>query len=91
MRDEVLLALQTPILFLQGTRDPLCPRGDLEAVCARMTAPHELYVVVAGGDHSLQVTAKERKARGETPADVDARILARVGEFLGRRRAPGLP
>jgi uncharacterized protein len=26
LRDAVLRALNTPILFVQGTRDPLCPR-----------------------------------------------------------------
>src|SRR5947207_705663 len=39
MRDEVLLALRTPILFVQGSRDVLCPLDKLAAVRARMTAP----------------------------------------------------
>ena len=32
LRDEVLRALTTPILFVQGTRDPLCPLDLLERV-----------------------------------------------------------
>src|SRR3954469_6364414 len=54
VRDEVLLALRTPILFVQGTRDPLCPLDRLEGVRARMAAPHQL-LVVNGGNHSLEV------------------------------------
>ena len=56
MRDEVLVALRTPILFVQGSRDALCPLPRLEAVRARMTAPSTL-LVVDGGNHSLEVSA----------------------------------
>jgi len=82
LRDQVLLALRTPILFVQGTRDPLCPLDDLAAVRARMTAPHRLHVV-EGGDHSLEVSAAQRKASGETQADSDARVLAEIQGFVG--------
>jgi len=85
LRDQVLLSLRTPILFVQGTRDPLCALDELAEVRARMTAPNQLYVV-EGGDHSLEVTAAQRKAAGETQADVDARILDEIGRFVG---APG--
>jgi predicted alpha/beta-hydrolase family hydrolase len=81
LRDEVLLALDTPILFIQGTRDKLCPLELLEGVRTRMTAPSELFVVEAG-DHSLQVTKRQLKADGETQDDVDARICAAVREFV---------
>jgi predicted alpha/beta-hydrolase family hydrolase len=54
LRDQILLALEAPILFVQGTRDPLCPLDLLAAVRAKMNAPNELYVV-EGGDHSLEV------------------------------------
>ena len=52
LRDEVLRALTTPILFVQGTRDALCPLDLLERVRADMKAPNFLHVV-EGGDHSL--------------------------------------
>src|SRR6266478_6177960 len=38
LRDQVLLGLNVPILFVQGTRDPLCPLPLLEEVRARMSA-----------------------------------------------------
>src|ERR1700684_1423969 len=36
LRDQVLLDLRTPILFVQGTRDPLCPLDLLEDVRKKM-------------------------------------------------------
>src|SRR3954468_7669321 len=54
LRDEVLRSLNTPILFVQGTRDSLCPLDLLEGVRSRMTAPNELHIV-QDGDHSLNV------------------------------------
>ena len=81
MRDEVLVALRTPILFVQGTRDPLCPLDKLAAVRARMTAPSTL-LVVEGGDHSLAVSAAQRKASGTTQADADARVLEAIKAFV---------
>ncbi|HTN50950.1 MAG TPA: alpha/beta fold hydrolase, partial [Anaeromyxobacter sp.] len=57
LRDQVLRALRIPILFIQGTRDPLCPLEALEAVRARMRAPSALHVV-EGGNHSLEVGAR---------------------------------
>ena len=84
MRDEVLLALRTPILFVQGTRDALCPLDKLAAVRARMTAPSTL-LTVEGGDHSLAVSAAQRKASGGTQADSDARVLDAIKAFVSIR------
>jgi predicted alpha/beta-hydrolase family hydrolase len=82
LRDEVLVALRTPILFVQGTRDPLCPLETLAEVRARMTTPSTLEVI-EGGDHSLAVSAAVRKATGTTQADADARILRAIARFVG--------
>ncbi|MFW5875564.1 MAG: alpha/beta fold hydrolase [Myxococcota bacterium] len=81
-RDQVLLDLETPILFIQGTRDRLCPLDELAAVRARMKAPSSL-VVVEDGDHSLQITKRRTKAEGITQEDEDARVLAEIRSFLG--------
>jgi predicted alpha/beta-hydrolase family hydrolase len=83
LRDEVLLALRTPILFVQGARDPLCPLDALEEVRRRMKAPSELYVV-DGGNHSLLVGVRALKAAGEAQEDVDARTLAAIAGFVRR-------
>jgi predicted alpha/beta-hydrolase family hydrolase len=81
LRDEVLRSLGTPILFVQGTRDPLCPLDLLAEARAKMTALNEL-LVVEGGDHSLGVKKGELQARGETQEVVDQRILETIGRFV---------
>src|ERR1700720_1710493 len=45
LRDEVLRALTTPILFVQGTRDSFCPLDLLERVRQEMKASNFLHVV----------------------------------------------
>lgn len=84
LRDEVLRQLDTPILFVQGTRDKLCPLEVLESVRKRMKAPSELFVVESG-DHSLRATKTWLKQQGETQDDVDDRILEAVGRFVAER------
>lgn len=81
LRSDVLLALRAPVLFVQGSRDPLCPLDALAAVRSRMEAPTALHVV-EGGNHSLQVGARALRAAGETQDEVDARALAAIGAFL---------
>jgi hypothetical protein len=81
IRDEVLLALRVPILFLQGTRDALCPVDLLETVRTNMAARSTLQLV-EGGDHSLHVSATALRAAGEKQSDADARVLAAIAVFL---------
>jgi predicted alpha/beta-hydrolase family hydrolase len=81
MRDEVLIALRTPILFVQGSRDSLCPLDKLAAVRARMTARSTL-LVVEGANHSLEVSAAQRKASGTTQAASDAGVLEAIAVFV---------
>ena len=81
LRDKVLRALQTPILFVQGTRDPLCPLDLLNEVRKQMTAPNSFHLV-EGGDHSLRLTKRELQVIGETQDDVDHRILAAINKFM---------
>jgi len=81
VRDTVLLELGTPVLFVQGTRDALCPSDRLAAVRSRMTAQNALHTV-EGGDHSLRVTARALATQGRAQADVDADIVRAVGEFI---------
>ena len=81
LRDEILRSLGRPILFVQGTRDALCPLDLLAKVRAEMRAPNKLHVV-EGGDHSLAVTKRELKAANETQEEVDRRILEAIAEFV---------
>ena len=81
VRDRVLLELETPILFVQGTRDPLCPLELLAEVRKKMQAKSKLFVVDAG-DHSLQVSKAQLKLSGEAQSAVDARILHVIRHFV---------
>ena len=82
LRDKVLRDSSTPILFIQGTRDSLCPLDLLDKVRREMTAPNQLHLV-EDGDHSLRVAKRQLQASGETQADVDQRILKAVADFTG--------
>jgi predicted alpha/beta-hydrolase family hydrolase len=81
VRDEVLLALSTPVLFVQGTRDHLCPLDRLESVRARMKAETSLHLV-EGGDHSLHPTKTRLRELGLTQDELDSRIEAVVADFV---------
>ncbi|HKN28391.1 MAG TPA: alpha/beta family hydrolase [Roseiarcus sp.] len=88
LRDEVLLELRTPTMFVQGTRDPLCPLDLLEDVRKRMRAPSALRVV-DDADHSLLVSKSALKARGATQEEADEEWLKAIAAFLsdsGRSR-----
>jgi hypothetical protein len=82
LRAEVLAKMTTRVLFVQGTRDPLCPLDRLAEARAAMTAESELYVVDEG-DHSLAITAGRRKREGLSQDDVDRGILGQISRFVG--------
>jgi predicted alpha/beta-hydrolase family hydrolase len=81
LREEVLHALTTPILFVQGTRDSLCPLDLLERVRAEMKAPNFLHTV-QGGDHSLRVPKRQLQGTSKTQEDIDQEILKAIGKFV---------
>jgi uncharacterized protein len=83
LRDKVLRDLRTPVLFVQGTRDALCPLDLLESVRQEMEAPNFLHLV-EGGDHSLLVTKTQLKNTGERQEQVDERVLVAILKFVGR-------
>jgi uncharacterized protein len=81
LRDEVLRALNTPILFVQGTRDPLCPLDLLEQVRTEMKAPNFLHIVEEG-NHSLRVPRRQLHTTSKTQEDIDQQILKAIAEFV---------
>jgi predicted alpha/beta-hydrolase family hydrolase len=83
LRDKVLRELRTPILFVQGTRDPLCPLDLLNPIIAEMETQTFLHVV-EGGDHSLQVLKRDLQKMGATQEEIDQRTLAAIDQFVGR-------
>jgi uncharacterized protein len=81
LRDEVLRGLNTPILFVQGSRDPLCPLDLLELVRTEI-APQNVLHIVDGGDHSLRVPKRQLQASGQTQEDIDQQILKAIVGFV---------
>jgi predicted alpha/beta-hydrolase family hydrolase len=81
LRDEVLRALTTPILFVQGTRDALCPLDLLGRVRAEMKAQNFLHII-EGGDHSLRVLKRQLQATGLTQEEIDHETLKVIAGFI---------
>jgi pimeloyl-ACP methyl ester carboxylesterase len=76
-----LRALTTPILFVQGARDPLCPLDLLERVRAELNAPNSLHVI-EGGDHSLRVPKRQLQAADQTQEGIDQGTLKVIAGFV---------
>lgn len=85
LRDAVLKEMTVPILFVQGTRDSLCPLELLGNVRREMRAPNDLHVI-ASGDHSLLVTKSHLKTTGQTQDDVDETALQVIRGFIEKNR-----
>lgn len=81
LRDQVLKQLRTAVLFVQGTEDPLCPLALLEATRLEMAAPSEL-LVLEGADHSLSASRAKLARTGTTQAELERRIIERIGRFV---------
>jgi uncharacterized protein len=81
LRNEVLRALNTPILFVQGSRDSLCPLDLLERIRIEMKTQNVLHIV-DGGDHSLRAPKRQLLASGQTQEDIDQRILKAIVGFV---------
>jgi predicted alpha/beta-hydrolase family hydrolase len=79
LRDAHLTSVKAPMLFLQGTRDPLCELGLLRPVLAKVGKRATLHVV-EGGDHSLDLPKAAK-----TPRDVvHAELLETIEQWLRR-------
>jgi predicted alpha/beta-hydrolase family hydrolase len=79
LRDEVLIALRTPILFIQGSHDSLCPLPKLEDVRAKMSAPNFIHVA-QDANHSLELPRVSYTAGRQK--DVDMSALEAVRRFI---------
>ena len=78
LRDTHLSAVKVPMLFLQGTRDPLCDLGLLRPVVAHLSRRATLHVV-DGGDHSLDLPKSYKRDR----EDVWAELVDSIDDWLG--------
>jgi uncharacterized protein len=86
LRDQHLSAIAAPMLFLQGTRDPLCDLALLRPVLERLgdqgrRGKRASLHVIEGGDHSLELL----KSAARTRESVLDEILAAIDGWLSRR------
>lgn len=63
-RGDHLRDVDVPMLFLQGTRDPLAELGAIRMLCRRVGRRATLHVV-EGGDHSFQVLKRSGRTGDE--------------------------
>ena len=72
-RDAHLPAIEVPLLFFHGTRDPFGASDEMQSLVA--TLPRATLHLIDGGDHSLAV-----KRKGE--ADSIEKAVARAAEWI---------
>jgi uncharacterized protein len=80
-RAEHLTRVETPMLFLQGTRDALADLALLRPLCDTLRPLSTLHVV-EGADHSFHVLKRCGKSAGDVLAEL-ARTTALWAEHLG--------
>lgn len=83
VRDETLLQLTVPVMFVQGSKDGLCPLEKLEAVCKKMKSHNELHVI-NGGDHSFKIGKKHLQTKGSTQDQAEDLAVQGVSSFVSR-------
>jgi predicted alpha/beta-hydrolase family hydrolase len=82
-RDEHLPRVPFPMLFVQGSRDPLGDGVEIRAVVSRL--PHASLHLVEGGDHSLALRARDGGAVARDSA-LDGAAAA-IAAFVRRPRS----
>ena len=78
LRDEHLNGIATPMLFIEGSRDPFCTLDTLARVRARI--PSSDLVVIDDADHSFRV----RKASGRATSDAWDQVATAAAEWARR-------
>lgn len=81
VRDELLLQITVPIMFVQGSKDGLCPLDKLEAVRKKMRSLSELHVI-DGGDHSFKIGKKHLQTKGATQDEAEDLAVQAIAAFI---------
>jgi predicted alpha/beta-hydrolase family hydrolase len=82
LRDGPLYRIRVPMLFLSGTRDPLCDLALLRGVLNGVSAPWALEVI-RDGDHSFRVKKSTGLSQEEVYADAVRRTAAWLRSAFG--------
>lgn len=83
VRDETLLQLTVPTMFVQGSKDGFCPLEKLEPVRKKMKSINELHVV-EGGDHSFKIAKKHVQSTGSTQEDAEDHAVHAIAMFVSK-------
>ncbi|MFQ5699272.1 MAG: alpha/beta family hydrolase [Myxococcota bacterium] len=78
-RADALFRLATPLLFVQGTKDPTCRVDRLQALVRKIGAPHEVRVL-NDADHLFQPARGSPRTREE----VHGEAIGAVTKFLAK-------
>nr|GEV31356.1 KAT8 regulatory NSL complex subunit 3-like [Tanacetum cinerariifolium] len=81
IRDAPLLQLEVPTMFVQGTKDGLCPLASLEVVIKKMKAKNSLHVV-ENGDHSFKIAKKNLELAGITHEEAEQSAVQAIAMFV---------
>ncbi len=83
LRSAHLESITTPMLFVEGTRDPFCPLATLEEARARLSAPTSVTIIV-GGDHSFKVPKSSGRTTQQAWDEVVANVATWIKDLTGR-------
>ncbi|KVH91815.1 KAT8 regulatory NSL complex subunit 3-like [Cynara cardunculus var. scolymus] len=87
IRDEPLLLLTVPTMFVQGTKDGLCPLELLEPVMKKMKAVNRLHAI-ENGDHSFKIAKKNLELTGTSQEEAEARAVEAIATFVSEIIGP---
>ena len=86
LRAEHLSRIQCPMLFIQGTRDPLCRLDLLQNVAKKLQASVTVHVI-DDGDHSFKVPKRGGRTEANVWEEIGAVVTAwlRAGDVVSNR------
>lgn len=87
IRDEPLLQLTVPTMFVQGTKDGLCPLELLEPVRKKMKVVNRLHVI-ENGDHSFKIAKKNLELAGISQEEAEAQAVEAIAMFVSEIIGP---
>ncbi|KZV31771.1 hypothetical protein F511_00575 [Dorcoceras hygrometricum] len=81
LRDDTLLQLTVPVMFVQGSKDGLCPLDKLETVMKKMKCLNAMHVI-DGGDHSFKIGKKYLQSVGSNQEENENKAVEAVTTFV---------
>ncbi|KAJ4794581.1 KAT8 regulatory NSL complex subunit 3 [Rhynchospora pubera] len=83
VRDETLIQLKVPTMFVQGSKDGLCPLDKLASIRKKMDCKNELHVI-DGGDHSFKIGKKFLESSGKTQDQAEQAAVKAIADFISK-------